>query len=166
MALAFTQDQFDAMMGLMQKQVDTINKLSNENAELRKVAPSGVKRPDRPIIDVSGSDNDWAIFTDAWKRYKKMVRLSTNEEVLMELRACCSSEVNKLLFEFVGPARLDSATENELLSHIKSVAVKGVHKEVHRLRFTQLRQGEKEPINQFVGRLKAQAALCEFAVNS
>jgi len=79
-------------------------------------------------------------------------------------RASCSTDVNRLLFEFVGAQSLDAANENEMLTHIRSVAVKGTHKEVHRMNFSKLNQMEGETISQFVARLKSQASLCQFNI--
>jgi hypothetical protein len=42
----------------------------------------------------------------------------------MELRSSCSQDINRLLFEYVGATVLNTATEDELLIRIKSVAVK------------------------------------------
>ena len=73
--------------------------------------------------------------------------------------------MNKLLFEYVGPTQLDSATEVELLAHIKSVAVKGLHKEVHRMNFGKMRQADGESITHYVARLKSKASLCSFVIS-
>ena len=54
------------------------------------------------------------------------------EVIRLELRASCSNEVNRLLFEYVGSVVLDNSTEEQLLQHIKTVAAKTAHKEVHR----------------------------------
>ena len=154
-------------MEMMKRQMEENTRLQEENATLRERhthVATNAKKPNRPIVEASISDNDWALFLDSWKRYKRLVRVTGAEEVAMELRECCSTDVNKLLFQFVGPDALDRATEEELLSHVKAVAVKGVHKEVHRLKFTSLRQQDGEPVTQYVGRLKAQAALCGFVV--
>ena len=142
--------------------MDQITRLSTENAVLRQ-SPA-VKRPDRPTIEANSSDSDWALFLDTWGRYKRMTKVTARDDITMELRACCSTDVNKLMFDFVGPVVLDNASEAELLAHIKSVAVKGVHKEVHRLTFVKIRQSQNEPVTHFVARLKAQAALCDFTV--
>ena len=91
-----------------------------------------------------------------------MTGLAGEDGIRMELRASCSSDVNKLLFEFVGATTLDTASEQELLGHIRSIAVKGTHKEVHRMNFGKLIQQEGESITQFVARLKSQATLCQF----
>ena len=74
-----------------------------------------------------------------------MTNLTTTEEIRLELRAACSNEVNKLLFEFIGAATLDVCTEENLLGHIRAVAVKGTHKEVHRLSFSKLIQMREKP---------------------
>ncbi len=132
-------DQFNQMMEMMRLQMEQIKALSEENTELRQGgAQSVVKRPDRPVVEANCSDNEWDIFLDSWRRYKTMARLTRPDEVASELLTCCSADVNKSLYEFIGSAELDRSTEEQLLTHIKSVAVKGVHKEVHRLRFTNL----------------------------
>ncbi len=51
-----------------------------------------------------------------------------------------------------------------MLQHIHNVAVRGLHKEVHRLNFSKLHQKDGESITHYVARLKAQATLCSFTV--
>ena len=84
--------------------------------------------------------------------------------IRMELRAACSDDVNKLLFEFVGTGALDVCSEEDLLKHIKAVAVKVVHKEVHRMTFNTMTQNDGETTTSYVARLKSQAFLCEFKI--
>lgn len=99
-----------------------------------------VKRLDRPVIDGDATDSDWAMFIDSLDRYKTMTKISDPVEIRNELRSTCSPVINKLLFDFVGASTLNSCTEQQLLAHIKLVAVKGVHKEVHRQNFHSLQQ--------------------------
>ena len=161
-----TAEQVAEMLAMMKTQMEKINVLQKENEEL-KHRPSEVKpkRPDRPVIEGDLSDSEWSLFLDTWGRYKRMTGLVNTIDIRMELRAACSMEVNKLLFEFVGATTLDGASEEELLAYIKGIAVKGLHKEVHRVNFGKLKQSEGESITHYVARLKAQAALCEFSVN-
>ena len=161
-----TTEQVAEMLAMMKTQMEKINVLQKENEEL-KHRPSEVKpkRPDRPVIEGDLSDSEWSLFLDTWGRYKRMTGLVNTIDIRMELRAACSTEVNKLLFEFVGAKTLDGASEEELLAYIKGIAVKGLHKEVHRVNFGKLKQSEGESITHYVARLKAQAALCEFSVN-
>lgn len=119
-------------------------------------------KPIRPTIEADSSDNKWVIFKDAWQRYKEMAALRNPNEIRNELRSACSSSVNEMLFNFVGPDALQGATEEQLLSFIKSVAVKSIHPEVYRQQFFQMRQGDGETITTFVSRLKSQAMLCNF----
>ena len=95
-----------------------------------------------------------------------MSRLEEHRDICLNLRESCSPEINRLLFQFVGKIDLDNEalTEERLLEYIKSVAVRSIHTEVHRWHFSQIIQQDCEPVAKFVGRLKAQAALCDFKV--
>ena len=130
----------------------------------RKQCLSLAKKPDLPQIQHDANDSDWALFVDSWTRYKTMARLHNADEIRNELRAACSKEIDKLLFNFIGADVLNSSTEEELLNHIKSVAVRGLHKEVHRQTFQSIRQKEGEPVTHFLARLRSQADFCEFSV--
>ena len=82
----------------------------------------------------------------------------------MELRAACSQDVNKLLIEYVGASTLNSATEEQLMGHIESIAVKGTCKEVHWMNIFKMVQMDGETITRYVARLRAQAVLCQFKI--
>ena len=143
--------------------------LSIQNTSIQQPAtprPDRVNKakPDRPTIKQCSSDGDWQLYEDSWKRYKQMCKLTDPTESRNELRCTCAHEVNQLLFDIIGPATLDTCTENELLGYIKSVAVEGSHKEVHRQRFQALKQEEGQRITSFLAKLKSQAQLCDFNV--
>ena len=177
-----TQQLIDLMRQQMVQMQITQEKLihvSEENTQLRndlaaaRTTPgeslaSGLtpqtKKPDRPIVESDLSDSDWVLFEDSWQRYKVMCRLSRAVDIFHELRAACIPSINKILVELVGTERLNSASEEELLGHIRKVAVQGVHKEVHRQRFARITQADGESVNKFVAKLKASASLCEFQV--
>lgn len=164
-----TEAQVQTMLELMQQQMEQVMKLQADNSTLRAgsgTTPTNKKTrtPDRPTIDANIDEREWELFKDSWRRYKAMTSLTTPDNIRMELRAACSKDVNRLLFEFVGATTLDTTTEDDLLTHIRSVAVKGTHKEVHRMNFTKLTQMEGETITHFVARLKSQAALCQFNI--
>lgn len=176
-------EQMQQMLDLLNQQMQTMKDLQAENTRLRGDEANGntnngntgvteqtrwkSKKPDRPVVNTSIDDRDWAIFIDMWSRYKRMCNLSeaSIDIIRLELRACCSAEVNKLLFEYVGAAVLDGCTEDQLLGHMKEVAVKTVHKEVHRLAFHSLSQDQGESVTQFVARLKSKAFLCQFEID-
>ena len=164
-----TEAQVQTMLELMQQQMEQLKQLQTENTQLRNnnntdPPAERTKRPDRPVVNANIDEREWELFKDSWQRYKTMAGLTRVENIRMELRASCSTDVNRLLFEFVGAPTLDTTTEAEMLTHIRAVAVKGTHKEVHRMNFFKLNQMEGESITQFVARLKSQASLCQFNI--
>lgn len=126
---------------------------------------SNKARPKRPVVEGDIDDVEWGIFIDKWKIYKSIAELEEHE-ICMELRETCSPAVYKLLYQFVGPDELNKQgiKEVDMLMHIKGVAVKSVHKEVHRWNYNQMSQETGESISKYVGRLKSQAGLCDFNV--
>ena len=72
--------------------------------------------------------------------------------------------MNKLLFNLIGSERLTSTSESDLMSHIKLVAVKGVHTEVLRQTLHAMKQSEGKAITHFLARLRSQANFCNFIV--
>lgn len=152
-------EQVTQLIQLMQQQIQ-----QQQTILQQRTGDAKAKRPDRPIIESDIDDREWELFLDTWSRYKTMAGLTTDDNIRLELRAACSTEVNKMLFEFVGPTTLATCTEAQLLAHIKSVAVKQVHHEVHQMNFHAMVQQENEPILHYASRLKAQAFLCKFEV--
>ena len=135
------------------------------SSESRITVPfaSTLKKPDPPKIEAGSSEFEWSRFVNAWNRYKRRVNLLNEVDVVLELRECVSEEVDKLLFQQDTDVDLERTSEQQLLAHIKKAAVKTIHKEVHRMNFARLRQDDGEPVRQFVGRLREQAALCDFS---
>ena len=147
-----TSEQIGTMLMLMQQQMQTLTMLQAENADLRQQQvrnernPDNMKtkRPDRPLINANIDDREWELLKDTWNRYKVMTGLQHVHDIRNKLRASCSEDVNRFLFEFVAAETLNKATEEELLQHIRAVAVKTTHKEVHRMNFGKLIQSEGE----------------------
>ena len=107
-----------------------------------------VKSPERPEVGLGFSETRWAFFINEWELYKRRTSLKT-ENVTDELRACCSMELRKTLFDFLGSASLASLSEIQLLEKIRSAAVIGKNKAVHRKEFYEVHQERDEPINRF-----------------
>ena len=123
-------------------------------------------KPNRPSIEAETDELNWIIFQDNWKRFKLMAGIEEEKEVCLELRETCSAEVNRLLYQYKGADILnaDNLKESDLLEYIKLVAVKSIHKEVHRWHYGQITQMDAEPATQYVGRLKSRASLCGYTV--
>ena len=175
--MSLPTEQISEILKTMNDQMQEMQLLREENRDLpernqtlqeRQHPGTAIKReqPKRPIIEANSDDNDWSIFLDSWKRYKRMTRIASNEDIVLELRSACSTEVNKLLFEFTGESALneEGLSEEGLLEMIHSIAVKGIHKEVHRMNFGKITQSPGESITHYVAKLNAKASLCEFSV--
>ena len=92
-----------------------------------------------------------------------MYDLTNLAEIRNVLRTACSPNINRLLFQLLGSETLIIATEEQLLHQIRLVAVKGLHKEVHRHTFHNIRQQEGEGIAHFLAKLQSQVRLCELS---
>ena len=141
--ITLTQEQFQAL-------------LSSREPQAPKVC--------RPTIGLDASEEDWRLFSFQWGRYKSSTRL-TSAQAAEQLLSACSPELERRLFNLRGSS-LATVSEGDLLTQIKSVAVRGLHTAVHRRQFHSMHQGEGEDLSQFVGRLRAKAALCDFNVTA
>ena len=64
-----TQEQFQAMIEMMQQQMARLDAIQHENEALRRQNAHNqndtkLKQPDRPVIEGNLSDCDWALFLD------------------------------------------------------------------------------------------------------
>lgn len=174
-----TPVQVAAIIDIMQQQSQQVATLlanqqnqQQQPQQVQQQPPQGnervirTKRPDRPLINSGIDDREWMLFTDTWSRYKTMIGAQDGDAdtIRMELRTACSTDLNKMLFEFVGPETLNTCSETEMLAHIKSIAVKETHPEVHQTSFNLIKQEQGETITHYVARLKAKAFLCKFEV--
>ena len=93
-----------------------------------------LKRAERPEIDLGSNEAQWAFFNEEWKSYKRRTAMD-EDHVVDELRACCTKELRKTLFDFVGSSTLETMDEIALLEKIKEAAVIGKNVAVHRKEF-------------------------------
>jgi hypothetical protein len=159
------------MLNMQQQQIkmqEQMNVLMNRSISQQQTDTQQRRRVklERLSIESDSSDNTWIIFTDAWARYKTATDLVDLKDIRNELRAVCSPSVNEMLFNFIGPDALNIATEDQLLNHIKSVAVKSIHREVYRQQFFATKQSDGETTLSFISRLKSQAMLCDFQLQN
>ena len=112
------------------------------------------------------TEGEWGIFEDSWARYKRMTGLEDMDTIRDELRECCSKQLNTRLVQMHGPTVLGSSNENELLERVKAIAVKGVHKEVHRAAFQGMHQQQGEMYQAYAARLKAKADLGQYSIKA
>ena len=158
-----TPQQVTELITLLQTQNQQMQTLIDQR-QPNQTNNNRTKKPDRPVINAGMDDREWAVYLDSWSLYKNMTGITDPNTLRMELRAACSTDLNRMLFEFVGADALNTCTEEEMLAHIKSVAVKQTHPEVHQTSFNLMKQDQGEPITRFVSRLKAKAFLCKFEI--
>ena len=157
--VVLSQQQFETLLGRL-----TVNNGNGNSDGAATPGSSKLVKPSRPTIDIDTSESEWSVFEDQWARFKRMAKLTVIEEIRDNLRQCCSPQLNKRLFDVKGAATLNAASEEDLLSWIKEIAVKGVHTEVHRTQFVHCKQKQGESLNSYHGRLKSESKLCDFRV--
>ena len=123
-----------------------LGRLGGGNTNAGENTSKAVK-PVRPSIDIETTEGEYAIFEDQWSRFKRMAKLTTIVDIRDNLRQSCTDQLNKRLFDTRGAAALNNATEEELLSWIKEIAVNEVHKEVHTTLLARLKQKPGESTN-------------------
>ena len=126
--MALTQDQLQNIMQAALAAVQTQSQAVTTENRPR------LKPPERPEVDLGFSETQWAFFEDEFKLYKRRAALQP-DQVKDELRACCSKELRKTLFDFVGSSVIDAFTEDQLLEKIREIAAIGKNKAVHRKEF-------------------------------
>ncbi len=159
MAIQLSNEQFQTLLG-------TLKASNNNDGGTADVPSKSSVKAVRPTIDVDTTEGEWAVFDDNWSRFKRMAKLTVIADIRDNLRQCCSAQLNKRLFDVKGAATLNAASEENLLIWIKEIAVRGVHKEVHRTQFVHMRQKQGECLNAYHGRLKSGSSLCDFSVSA
>ena len=127
--------------------------------------PGGACRPEkmtRPKADLEMSETTWRDFTGQWERYKRSTKLG-GQDLLDQLVLCCSDTLRLDLKSEKGEV-LDTLTETQLMSAMKKMAVRESNPMVHRNHVRSLKQGENEPIRNYVARLREAVMDCQFSV--
>ena len=124
-----------------------------------------MRKPEKlKIVPDSSDREDCTLFMDTWSRYKEIYLIMNPTVIWNELRTACTPELNRLLFDQLGVEIPNSATEEQLLQHIRLVMVREVHKEVHWQSFHSMRQKERKSIMHFLARLWTLVKFWEFII--
>ena len=83
------------------------------------------------------------------------------EGVRDEFMEGCTKELNISMVQLHLLGDLGSCNEDQLLGFIKAIAVRGLHKEVHRAPFHSMHRQQGELYQAYVAKLKAKAELCQ-----
>lgn len=120
------------------------------------------KKPDRPVISLNMSEAQWSFFLDEWRIYKNQANIITDAQIVPELRSCCTIELRRSVFDFVGSSELETITADQLLTAIRQCAVRGKSVAVHRHEFYSARQAHGQHLHEYVAGLRAKAEQCQF----
>ena len=131
--------------------------MNNGNA-----GPRG-ERPSRPTASMGMSQEQWEHFKTKWTRYKSLSKLR-EEDIVNNLIECCDDDLQLSLDRTVG-SRISSLNEKNLLSKIKTFAVKAENTLVSRHIMSDMRQSQDEDVIHFASRLQGQAKSCNYNVH-
>ena len=129
----------------------------------------GAPRPqplERPKIEAEMTENEWQRVKAKWERYKRSTLSPNNaseEHVTDQLWGSCSHDLENMLRDL----GLDnSATESQMISTIRSIAVKAQNVLLNVQKFFEMKQMPGETAKRYVARLKGQAKCCDFTLPS
>ena len=121
-----------------------------------------VEKVKRPTISTAGSSEEWAYFKTRWDDYKTATKV-TGAECVVQLLECCDETLRKDLTRSAGGS-LTSKSEAEVLSAIRTLAVREENTMVARVALHNMRQDRDEPVRNFGARLRGQAGVCKFII--
>ena len=123
-------------------------------------APRLEKLP-RPTFSLEMTQNEWAFKESQWRAYISQSVVPDKVKV-QQLQAACDELLLRRVYDAGG---LDSLnTEELLISQIKKLAVRVVHKTLHLQNMWSMTQSPDESVRAFCSRLVGTADLCDLVV--
>ena len=150
---------------LAEKMLNTHVAIDHKQEQTQAVVATGGCKPERmsrPKADLSMSESTWRDFEGQWARYKRSTKL-VGQDLLDQLIASCSDPLRMDLRSGEGE-KLDSLDEKQLIVAMKRMAVRESNPMVHRNNLRSVKQGENEPIRNYVARLRELVIDCDFSV--
>lgn len=126
------------------------NKPSTERAEKVK----------RPSITSAGTSATWDYFIHRWSKYSWSTKLG-GQDLVIQLLECCDEQLRIDLTRNQGGS-LAALPVGEVLTAIRTLAVREENVMVARVALHNMRQDREEPVRAFGARLRGQAAVCKF----
>lgn len=137
--------------------------MHQSEAHTRPTVSITAEKVTRPRVRAAGSSEDWEYFTSRWTEYKQATRL-TDADCVVQLLECCDEALRRDLTRFSGGS-LSTKTEADVLTAMRSLAVREENLMVARLQLHNMVQDHDEPVRTFAARLRGQAAVCKFSVS-
>ena len=117
----------------------------------------------RPVLKKGQSEDKFLHFIRQWARYKRASNLGSDQQIRDQLLACCDEDLMEELNNLHGD-QLDTKTEEELLTEMKTLAIVAQNHLVNIVRVRSLVQDRDEPIRSYLARLKGVAAVCKLTL--
>ena len=124
--------------------------------------PRAEKVP-RPQIKPGIGQDEFSYFKDEWTSYKRSCGITDETETRDQLRAACSEDLRRNLFNCLG-SKLKTLTEQHMMDEIQKLAVLAQNNLVKVVQLLALSQDREEPIRTYYARLKASASACELSI--
>ena len=115
----------------------------------------------RPTISLSGTAEDWAYFLTRWTEYKQATKVEGQEAVL-QLLECCDENLRRDVTRSAG-GTLTGKTEQQVLTAIRTLAVREESSMVARAALYNMKQDREESVRAFCARIRGQANTCKFS---
>jgi len=152
-----TTDASDALAATL-LQIHAAGAHSTNNQNLPSTAR--IEKVKRPTISIGGTTEGWSYFNIRWKDYVAATKVS-GRDLVVQLLECCDEDLRKDLTRAAGGS-LTNKTEEEVLTAIKTLAVREENAMVARVALHDMRQDRDEPIRSFGARIRGQAAICKY----
>ena len=125
------------------------------NATASPAAIAKVEKVKRPTISSAGTSEDWTDYVEATK--------GSGKDKVIQLLECCDEHLRKYLTRTAG-GTLTNKSEAEVITVMKTLAVREENTMVARVTLHNMRQDRDEPIRSFGARLRGQAGVCKFII--
>ena len=119
-----------------------------------------IQRPKLVIKEGFTTDEAFNYFEHAWGEYKVLASITTAAK--QHLSSCLGEEVSTLVYNRYGKTGYEGLDEAGLLEAARGLVVKTRNKLVTKLQLQKMSQGEEEPVQTFLGRMKPIARNCGF----
>ena len=97
-----------------------------------------VEKVKRPVVESSGTSEDWRCFLQRWGDYKKATGVR-GEELVLQLLECCDETLRRDLCRNAGDS-LETRSESDVIAAIKLLAVREENTMVARVALHQLKE--------------------------
>ncbi|XP_053372940.1 uncharacterized protein LOC128546448 [Mercenaria mercenaria] len=121
-----------------------------------------IEKVRRPTITLAGTSEELAYFLSRWTDYVTATKLEGRSKVI-QLLECCDEPLRKDLTRTNGNT-LTELSEKEVLTAIKTLAVREENTMVARVNLHNMKQDRDETVRSFGARIRGQAGVCKFNI--